>query len=654
MLLYHFRYVARVSSLRCRGLRYNSTKSPSDGGAVWFYATDVPKSKPNYFDWKPDKSPVKFESFSTQDSTRLENAYQAGRQNLTVKEDGLFTVELAKREFRPTYWDGPIYEVRRGTWYYANGSKLTPCSEKLAQELESIYKEVHPEFKTTNIKSSSRVEYALECTDDDVDTLKFGSDPTVGWLFKSDDSVSVLQKISSSLGGARKVVRGYNIKPEKEKEKGKKTESDDNKTDTIANRTSDESSTLSQYFPWQESTEKKLEYELTHDYDSKQLQDDQRPIEHLILCVHGIGQKLSQRVESVNFVHDINVFRKLMKTIRLDASGRQSTEKPDDSDRKSKVDNRVQVLPVLWRQEITFGREPNDSPTKGVTLEDINVEGIPSIRNLVGDVVVDVLLYNEPTYKKQMLDTVTYQLNKIVRDFCRLNPTFAKNPKVSLIGHSLGSVICYEVLATRPTRSAADDVVATDYLEFSVSDFFTVGSPLGLFLLINARKVERLNVKEMHNLFHPSDPISYRLEPLVHPLASRLQPKLIPYTKGGLTSQLQELSEFGQKISEGASVMWDSVASLYKSEILNVLFSGKELDVKSGKVRTTSSKKIALTKNEVQAVRSVLSRLNSSGHIDYSLQEGVLDISIIAALASHVSYFENADIASFVLDAIRK
>ena len=30
---------------------------------------------------------------------------------------------------------------------------------------------------------------------------------------------------------------------------------------------------------------------------------DSRQIDHLILCVHGIGQKLGERMEGVNFVH---------------------------------------------------------------------------------------------------------------------------------------------------------------------------------------------------------------------------------------------------------------------------------------------------------------------------------------------------------------
>ena len=35
---------------------------------------------------------------------------------------------------------------------------------------------------------------------------------------------------------------------------------------------------------------------------------DGRQIDHLILCVHGIGQKLGERMEGVNFVHGIPPF----------------------------------------------------------------------------------------------------------------------------------------------------------------------------------------------------------------------------------------------------------------------------------------------------------------------------------------------------------
>ena len=35
-----------------------------------------------------------------------------------VNEDFLFDVDIKKRELMPVYWEGPVYDVRRGTWFY--------------------------------------------------------------------------------------------------------------------------------------------------------------------------------------------------------------------------------------------------------------------------------------------------------------------------------------------------------------------------------------------------------------------------------------------------------------------------------------------------------------------------------------------------------
>ena len=36
-----------------------------------------------------------------------------------VNEDYLFDVNVDERELTPAYWLGPVYDVRRGTWFYA-------------------------------------------------------------------------------------------------------------------------------------------------------------------------------------------------------------------------------------------------------------------------------------------------------------------------------------------------------------------------------------------------------------------------------------------------------------------------------------------------------------------------------------------------------
>lgn len=75
-----------------------------------------------------------------------------------VNEDFLFEVNIEDRELAPVYWLGAIYEgwhyfttnlcvgkeadkrilVRRGTWFFQEGSNLRPCEENLAAQLEEV------------------------------------------------------------------------------------------------------------------------------------------------------------------------------------------------------------------------------------------------------------------------------------------------------------------------------------------------------------------------------------------------------------------------------------------------------------------------------------------------------------------------------------
>ena len=67
-----------------------------------------------------------------------------GMVKVPVNEDFLFDVDIEARELAPTYWLGPIYDVRRGSWFYQEGSSLRPCDENLAIQLEEGYVKVRP------------------------------------------------------------------------------------------------------------------------------------------------------------------------------------------------------------------------------------------------------------------------------------------------------------------------------------------------------------------------------------------------------------------------------------------------------------------------------------------------------------------------------
>ena len=132
----------------------------------WYYAVDVPKRKPLSLkqtpsDGRPPPIPKKYVAFSSHDSRAIEMAFQKlseeedaqdyirdrsreggagesaaieqpkanpkieaekesdepGKVQVPVQEDHLFDVDIERRELGPAYWLGPIYEVRRGTWF---------------------------------------------------------------------------------------------------------------------------------------------------------------------------------------------------------------------------------------------------------------------------------------------------------------------------------------------------------------------------------------------------------------------------------------------------------------------------------------------------------------------------------------------------------
>lgn len=153
--------------------RLSSLQYPPDCPPLqtrWFYAVDTPKSKPAFMGLEKKEPPKpfppakKFIPFYIKDSQSIEKAFQQLLQQeakapsqdtrgneqtqspakVPVNEDYLYDVDVEKRELGPAYWLGPIYEVRRGTWFFQEGSILRPCEENLATQLEEGYLKMKP------------------------------------------------------------------------------------------------------------------------------------------------------------------------------------------------------------------------------------------------------------------------------------------------------------------------------------------------------------------------------------------------------------------------------------------------------------------------------------------------------------------------------
>ncbi|KAI5462748.1 DDHD domain-containing protein [Mariannaea sp. PMI_226] len=752
----------------------------------WFHAVDVPKRKPQLVNSKrstaqpaqPPAQPKKFAPFSASDSKSLENEYQkllealestrtpdvrdirqfsrkrkVDSGNLTptpsaseasdsvdtvhvpVNEDFLFDVDIKARELSPVYWLGPVYEVRRGTWFYQDGSNLRPCEENLAAQLEEGYlkmkpwlypvrarspsgsKKATPRASQENLKtvasSSSSVTfnplpassaatsqtqpsqlhpYRLfgtymnsVATYQDANTAWMSSDTMLAWV-----TASVYERFSGGgfMGGV-KLIRGYTEPSNtKEKDKGKDDKSapagadydlnlDDKQKKTLKRRSAPPTTRASQDEPLEvdeprtsgnvgdprqlrlqrqlsslmesdgrikaeteEEIRKRQEQEIQDDYNTQVGEAQGREIEHLVLVTHGIGQLLSLRMESVNFVHDVNMLRKSMKSVYANSADLKAL----NSELGSGPGNcRVQVLPVCWRHLLDFPKKRDKRGERDLaelaededdypSLDDITVEGVAFARSLISDLALDVLLY-QSSYRAQICRIVSKECNHIYKLFTERNPEF--KGKIHLVGHSLGSAILFDVLCQQRNRADGqkswsrfwpshdrNDANHKDLelaLDFEVEDFFCLGSPIGLFQMLKGRtiaarqplqkdipddpfdtesiddaykvattapvvedaqispitglpsSVSSPKVGQLYNIFHPSDPISYRLEPLISSSMSSLKPQLLPYTKRGIfgTVAPQGLTGIGAKVGQSVSGLWSSLSAGIASTMLN-------------------------------------------------------------------------------------
>ncbi|RVD88720.1 uncharacterized protein DFL_002895 [Arthrobotrys flagrans] len=510
--------------------------------------------------------------------------------------------------------------------------------------------------------------------------------------------------------------------------------------------------------------EKVMEDEMKEDYKNSDENENDREVEHLILVTHGIGQRLSLRMESINFIHDVNVFRKTLKDVY---GGSPDIQRLNAELENAPKNCRIQVLPVCWRHFLNFPKEalrahrlnsgyatnlsqtnvehdigdPDDDSIyeSYPTLDDITVEGVPAVRSLITDLALDILLY-QSAYREHIARIVVRESNRIYELWRTRNPGW--NGRVSLCGHSLGSAIYFDILC----REGFKGKQVGSGLKFKCDSFFAFGSPIGLFQMLEGKSIAArtpmskvlmmmdnepqdiltppearndyfgsfepgsfgggvldINISsplcgQLYNIFHPTDPISYRMEPLVTKAMSEIKPQNLPYTKKTLLgNQLAGLSGIGQSITS----LWSNFSAGVASSILNrsLGFTGEHavsgkrksadsLDIETwydegeemehrptlidgeletlyagfqksrdGKDEGEGAKTEAERRTEEKAKRlkteeRKVRALNRTGRIDFAVQEGAFDISLIASIASHLSYWSDEDVNSFILSQL--
>jgi hypothetical protein len=395
------------------------------------------------------------------------------------------------------------------------------------------------------------------------------------------------------------------------------------------------------------------------------------PVTSLWFLVHGVGEAYFAK-ESVRLPSIVEQSR--ATRVALNEKQHQEWRERCQVAQKAGLPvppppGRIELLPIEWFHSLHDGQSDLIKSLQAVTLS-----SIPALRSIANDVILDVLVYLTPHHCQAVLECVTEQLCTLHAAFTKVHPHF--NGPVSLMGHSLGSVICWDLLAIQHDRQqqqegqengvglqepagvliqGATTTAATastwgpnlvhplkQSLPFTPTNVVFLGSPVGMFLsLRGARKIFDdlrgdetvspfcLPVTRLYNIFNSSDPVAYRIEPLlVSPDIAKadLPPPVYLTASPGKDVRLhvraKQLGDGLRKSLLDPTSMWSAVLSSVTAPVYS-----------TGSTQAEAATSFPSTKPE--AWKFPLG--GQSDRVDFALQPALVDNEYISAVLAHVS-----------------
>ncbi|KAG8435801.1 hypothetical protein GDO86_013661 [Hymenochirus boettgeri] len=173
------------------------------------------------------------------------------------------------------------------------------------------------------------------------------------------------------------------------------------------------------------------------DADLDEIPDGEVPrADHLVFMVHGIGPVCDLRFRSI--VECVDDFRTVSLKL-LQAHFKKTLE-------EGKA-RRVEFLPVHWHSALHGDATGVDRRIKKITLPSTG-----RLRHFTNETLLDILFYNSPTYCQTIVDKVNMEMNRLFALFMSRNPEFSG--RISVAGHSLGSLILFDILSNQTDPTA--------------------------------------------------------------------------------------------------------------------------------------------------------------------------------------------------------
>ncbi|KAF8575448.1 hypothetical protein K439DRAFT_1641371 [Ramaria rubella] len=618
---------------------------------------------------------------------------------VTISEDRLFEVDVRLMELRPIYWklNAPRIKVKRATWMY---DETRPVTKYLSDQLDAAYKSIQPWQPSYQIEletaaglgpdAHEKLKHPLSLTPEtalenapgtsqnfvifeDAFTAKISTKkPNQFFTNSFFNSSARNSKARVFAFSGTTVYYGYDIArassrvaspPDAQSEPEDKSPA---LTNTLG--VADSDNPLRPSRTAQRSNHPRGHKTSRDEQQSRILVGDlgENRVTDLVLIVHGIGQGLASQYESWSFLYAVNLFRQIAKKqAGLPALASILREK------------QVQFLPIQWRTSFKLGEDQRrerekDGLDNTFDISDITPKNsISTIRDLTNNVLIEVP-YFMSHHQGAMIESVCIQANRTYRLWCARNPGFDKYGRVHIIGHSLGSLLSAYILTKQPTfqpslSQMCPEVVRNcrDRFLFNTSVFFTIGSPLSMFIHINQAQIiarkgrertkdspgdEALDregvfgcfaVDAIYNIFHPSDPIAYLLNPCVDSKAAKdLPPSTVPSFNASVITTIS--NRFTKLFADVMPRSFGSSSSLSRTH---------SRDSRPALGHTPSTFELSGHNQVLQGSRAErrFAALNPHGTLDFQLaSEGSIS-EYVDMITAHGSYWQDPNLAAFVL-----
>uniref|UniRef100_A0A8C4HSC9 Phospholipase DDHD2 n=1 Tax=Dicentrarchus labrax TaxID=13489 RepID=A0A8C4HSC9_DICLA len=203
-------------------------------------------------------------------------------------------------------------------------------------------------------------------------------------------------------------------------------------------------------------------------------------VDHLVFMVHGIGPACDLRFRSI--IQCVNDFRSA--SLSLLASHYKRAQQD------GKI-GRVEFLPVNWHSALHGDATGVDEDIQRITLPSIS-----RLRHFTNDTLLDLFFYNSPTYCQTIVDTVASEINRLHTLFKQRHPEF--NGDVSVVGHSLGSLILFDMLTNQRNGSETRKGVPTNEpFRLSCDTLEQTLTRLGLQQYLDTLQTENLDLESL-------------------------------------------------------------------------------------------------------------------------------------------------------------